>query len=223
MIIISFRELKPTKTNLIKLQKKLNFAVRGRKFLELKEDQLMSQIKNIYDEYQMEFNKFLNYYKKSFFMLNQTYKEMGKRDLILISNMSKIQHKPYINIKYAKNIGMILHQIDYNLDRENKLPAYSFENSSHFLDDLISLLEVFFENLIKLAEKEDSFLKFGNSFKQINRRLNGLKNIIIPNLMSDIKQIKEILEENDRENFIRLKKTKDLIQKNEIKRLEEVI
>jgi len=148
---------------------------------------------------------------------------MGKRDLILISNMSKIQHKPYINIKYAKNIGMILHQIDYNLDRENKLPAYSFENSSHFLDDLISLLEVFFENLIKLAEKEDSFLKFGNSFKQINRRLNGLKNIIIPNLMSDIKQIKEILEENDRENFIRLKKTKDLIQKNEIKRLEEVI
>ncbi|MGB5912982.1 MAG: V-type ATP synthase subunit D [Promethearchaeia archaeon] len=223
MIIISFRELKPTKTNLMKLQKKLNFAVRGRKFLEFKEDQLMSQIKNIYDEYRMEFNKFLNYYRKSFFILNQTYKEMGKRDLILISNMSKIQHKPSINIRRAKNIGMIVHQINYDLDRENKLPAYSFENSSHFLDDLISLLEVFFENLIRLAEKEDFFLKFVNSFKQINRRLNGLKNIIIPNLMTDIKQIKEILEENDRDNFVRLKKTKDLIQKNERRKLKEVI
>jgi vacuolar-type H+-ATPase subunit D/Vma8 len=35
--------------------------------------------------------------------------------------------------------------------------------------------------------------------------------MIIPKLNSNIKQIKEILEEIERENYIRLKKTKDLI------------
>ena len=53
------------------------------------------------------------------------------------------------------------------------------------------------------------------NFKKINRRLNGLKNIIIPELELNIKGIKGKLEEIERENFVRLKKTKDLINKEE--------
>ena len=49
------------------------------------------------------------------------------------------------------------------------------------------------------------------SFKKVNRRINGLKNMIIPRLTMNIKQIREILEEIERENYVRLKKTKDLI------------
>jgi len=58
-------------------------------------------------------------------------------------------------------------------------------------------------------------LKVALSFKKINRRINGLKNVIITRLGSNIKQIKEILEEIERENYVRLKKTKDLIIKQE--------
>ena len=53
------------------------------------------------------------------------------------------------------------------------------------------------------------------TIKQINRRINGLKNVITPRLESQIKQIKDILEEIERENYVRLKKTKDLIIKQE--------
>ncbi|MFX0057803.1 MAG: V-type ATP synthase subunit D [Candidatus Heimdallarchaeota archaeon] len=219
MRTISFRELKPTKTNLINLQKRLNFAVRGKKFLEFKQEQLMSQIKNRYYEYQSVFNKFMNLYKNSLINLNKIYKEMGKRDLVLISSISKIQYKPSINLKHTKRIGIPSSEISYDLDRKDKLPAYSFENSSHFLDDLTFILENFFESLIKLAEKEDLFIKFVHYFNRITRRINGLKNIIIPRLIADIKKIREILEENDRENFVRLKKTKDLIQKKEISKV----
>ena len=49
--------------------------------------------------------------------------------------------------------------------------------------------------------------------KKINRRIRGLKNVIIPELQLEIKKIKEILEENERENYVRLKNTKDLITK----------
>jgi H(+)-transporting ATP synthase subunit D len=173
----------------------------------------MFHIKKFYKDYKTHRRKFLNLYRKAMIKLNESYKETGKNNFILISQISKIQYKPSINIKYTKKIGIIVPQIDYELIQEKNLPAYSFEKTSHFLDDLIILFKVFFENLILLAEKEDMMLKFSYNFKKINRRINGLKNIIIPNLELDIKQIKEILEEIDRENFVRLKKTKDLIKK----------
>ena len=223
MSFISFREIKPTKTNLINLQKKLNFALRGEKFLQFKQEQLMTYIKERYNSYLKEFNQLKELYKECLFKLNQTYKEMGKRDLILISKISKIQYNPLINAKNVKVIGLNVYELEFNFSKESQLPAYSFENTSHFLDDLIVILGIFLEQLILTAQKEDECLKFAFSFKKINRRINGLKNIIIPNLGEEIKKIKEILEEIDRENFVRLKKTKDLIKRNEKEVLEDVL
>lgn len=148
--------------------------------------------------------------------LNQTYKEMGKNNLILISSLSKIQFKPFINVKYIKQIGNLIPSIDYELIREEVLPAYSFENTSHYLDDLIIMLIKFFERIVQLAEIEDIMLKHSFSFRKITRRINGLNNIIIPELNLEIKKIKDILEEIDRENFVRLKNTKDLIYKKKL-------
>ena len=223
MSFISFREIKPTKTNLINLQKKLNFAQRGEKFLEFKQEQLITYIKERYKSYLKEFNQLKDLYKKCLFKLNQTYKEMGKRDLILISKISKIQYNPSINVKNVKVIGLNVYELDFNLNKEGQLPAYSFENTSPFLDYLIKLLGIFLDQLILTAQKEDESLKFAFNFKKINRRINGLKNIIIPNLGEEIKNIKEVLEEIDRESFVRLKKTKDLIKRDEKEGLDDAI
>jgi vacuolar-type H+-ATPase subunit D/Vma8 len=145
--------------------------------------------------------------------LHKTYKEMGKRDFNLISQLSKLQYKPEIDVKYVKKIGSLIPLIEYKLIREELLPAYSFENSSPYLDDLIIFLEKFFEQLIIFIGLEDIMLKLSLSYKKINRRIRGLKNVVIPELQFEIKKIKEILEENERENYVRLKSTKDLITK----------
>jgi V/A-type H+-transporting ATPase subunit D len=143
----------------------------------------------------------------------RTYEEMGKNEVNLISKLSKIQYKPRININTKKKMGIVITQIDYELFQEEKLPAYTFENTSHYLDDLLLNLKDFFRKFIKFSEFEDLLLKLALSFKKINRRINGLKNIITPRLETQIKQIKDILEEIERENYVRLKKTKDLIIK----------
>jgi len=44
------------------------------------------------------------------------------------------------------------------------------------------------------------------------QRINALKNIIIPNLQGEIKTIKDILEEIEREEYVRLKLTKKIIR-----------
>jgi len=210
---LSFREIKPTKTNLISLEKKLGLAQKGATFLEFKREQLISQIKLKNQDYQNKLKEFLKIIKKSFIYMNEAYKEMGKRDVVLISNLSKIQYKPTIDVKFAKDIGISYQKIDYDLNRIGRLPAYSFENTSHFIDDLMPVLEKFFELMINFAEFEDLFFSLTFNLKKLNRRITGLKNQVIPSLSEDVKKIKGILEEMDRENFVRLKKTKDLIEK----------
>jgi V/A-type H+-transporting ATPase subunit D len=189
----------------------LNFAVKGEHFLEFKREQLIAQIKDFWSEYLQSKNKFIYLYRQALYKLYKSYKEMGKIQLNLISNLSKIQHTPIINVRYKKKIGLIVPEIIYELKRERELPAYSFENTSHYCDELITILRVLFEVMLQHAEREDLLLKVALSFKKINRRINGLKNLVIPNLESDIKQIKDILEETEREGFVRLKKVKNLI------------
>ena len=63
--------------------------------------------------------------------LNQTYKEMGKNHIDLISKISTIQYKPNVKIYHEKEGGTIISRINYELIQEEQLPAYSFENTSH--------------------------------------------------------------------------------------------
>jgi len=142
-------------------------------------------------------------------------KRWVRYEIFLISKLSRIQYKPNIEIQHIKKAGITIPQIRYELIQEEKLPAYTFENTSHYLDDLINILKIFFKNLIQFSEIEDLILKNAINFKKVNRRINGLKNMIIPSLKINIKQIKDILEEIERENYVRLKKTKDLIVKKE--------
>ena len=196
------------------LQKRLTFAVKGENFLKFKLEQIIFEIKKNWDNYLKQREIFLKLYKDTMIKLNQTYKEMGKREFNSISKLSKIQYNPKIAVNYIKKIGTLVPIIDYELIREELLPAYSFENTSHYLDDLIILLIKFFESLIIVAQSEDLLLKLSLTYKKINRRINGLKNVIIPELQIDIKKIKAVLEEIERENYVRLKNTKNLITKN---------
>ncbi|MBN1800416.1 MAG: V-type ATP synthase subunit D [Candidatus Lokiarchaeota archaeon] len=214
---MSFRETKPTKTNLINLKKKLQFALRGKNFLEFKRELLILQIKNNFENYKNLRKEFFSLFRETMLKLNQTYKEMGKNNLSLISQISTIQYKPRVSIGIIKEFGISLSKINYELIKEEKLPAYSFDTTSQYLDELIELLKKFFELIIFLAEKEDLMLNFAFDFKKIDRRINGLENIIIPELQTDVKKIKKILEELERESFVRLKKTKYLINKKKIK------
>jgi V/A-type H+-transporting ATPase subunit D len=197
------------------LKKRLSFADKGAKFLEFRREQLIFQVTNLWNDYINGRNEFLTRYKKSLTYLNKTYQEMGKNDLNLISKLSRIQYKPRIHIESIKKMGIIVSRVDYEIFEEEKLPAYTFESTSHYIEDLIKSLKELLESISKFSEIEDLILKVSISFKRINRRINGLKNVIVPKLKVDIKQIKEKLEEVERENYVRLKKTKDIIIKQQ--------
>jgi len=200
----------------MELQNKLKFAEKGKDFLEFRREQLIKIINEYWNEYQTQQKEFLSLFRSVMLLLNQTYKEMGKKNFKIISSISKIRFEPQLNLKYAKKAGIIIPYIYYELLQEKQLPAYSFETTSHYLDDLIILLKNLLEPLMRTAEIEDVLLKFALNFKKIDRRINALKNIIIPNLQLDIKNIRDVLEEVEREEYVRLKIIKDKISASKV-------
>ncbi len=193
------------------LQKRLAFAEKGYNFLEFRREKLIVELRKLWKKYNTLRKEFLSLFKKSLKLLYYTHEEMGIKELVLISKLSRIQYTPKIEIQYKKRAGLVIPKINYELIQEEKLPAYTFENTSHFLDDLILMLKDFFEKLIQFSEIEDLILKHAINFKKINRRINGLKKLIIPRLNFNIKKIRDTIEEIERENYIRLKKIKDII------------
>jgi V/A-type H+/Na+-transporting ATPase subunit D len=212
VIIISFRKIKPTKTNLMNLQDRLEFVKKGENFLDYKREQLIQRIRNIWTDYKQQRKNFYNSLKKSIRKLTQVYKDMGKTEFNLISKISEIQFKPEINISFIKKIGIIIPRIDYKLEQEEKLPPYSFENTSPHLEELVDKLKQLLRDIIVLAETEDVILKYATNFRKVDRRINGLKNIVRPNLKDTIKKVSNIIEEMQRESFIRLKAVKERLE-----------
>lgn len=200
----------------MKLKKKFKFASKGKQYLEFKQERLMREIKSLWPQYQKMRQKVLSLFKKSLLILNQTYKDMGKTEFEVISMISKIQYDPIIKLRFIKKIGGYITEIEYSSNNDIGLPPFSFSDTSQFLDDLHQLLKDLFVYIIELAELENKMVKYAFNFKKINRRINGLRNIIIPQLNNDIKKIEVMIEELERENFVRLKKTKDNIKKNKI-------
>jgi V-type H+-transporting ATPase subunit D len=65
------------------------------------------------------------------------------------------------------------------------------------------------ELLMKIASLQTQFFTLEEVIKVTNRRVNALKHVVIPSIEDTIEYIKRELDEQDREDFFRLKRVQD--------------
>ena len=73
--------------------------------------------------------------------------------------------------------------------------------------------------LVELASLQTAFVILDEVIKATNRRVNAIEFVIIPKLENTIKYILSELDEQDREEFFRLKKVQN--KKKEVRALED--
>jgi len=91
--------------------------------------------------------------------------------------------------------------------------GYGIIATSGRIDETAERYEAELDLLIELAETETAMRRLGSEIQMNRRRVNALEQILIPELKSQAKFIKNAIEEREREDLFRLKKVKSIIEK----------
>jgi V/A-type H+/Na+-transporting ATPase subunit D len=195
----------PTKGNLMQLETSSALASKGFELMDRKRSILISEMMSMIDDVRM-----LRLTMTSLF--TQAYRALQDANITLgiVSDIAKsIPIDDGISIKYRSIMGVeipkVTHDIEhvritYGLGATNTKFDYAYKT---FLE--LRLM------IVKLAEIDNAVYRLAHAIRKTKKRANALERVVIPTLKQDIKFIKEILEEKDRESFTRQKMIKKLL------------
>lgn len=198
----------PTKNNLIRVQGKIKLSKQGHQLLEKKKFILTIE-KNKYQDKKQELEaEMQTLLAQAYNKLKQASIDVGIDELIEISE--QVQEENSINIKYKSIMGVEIPSVIS--DEEEVKLQYGLYKTTISVDECILAFDEIKSKIIRLAEIENIISRLNKNIAKVQKRSNALKDIIIPKDEQIESEIKNILEEREREEFTRLK----VVKKNKI-------
>jgi V/A-type H+-transporting ATPase subunit D len=201
-------EIRPTRINLIKTKKTLKQSKSGLELLERKRDVLMRELRHFaYDAKKLreEVNEAL---ARAFQNLVESKVIMGSENVVNVALAFSL--KENFVLDHRSIMGVTVPIIKMQTDEDAK-PEYGFDDTSVLLDSAFNEFSNVLELIAQLAELEGAVFNIANDIQKTQKRVNALKHVFIPKYTEIVKRIELVLEEKDREEFIRLKTAKKLI------------
>ena len=201
-------EIRPTRINLIKTKKTLKQSKSGLELLERKRDVLMRELRHFaYDAKKLreEVNEAL---ARAFQNLVESKVIMGSENVVNVALAFSL--KENFVLDHRSIMGVTVPIIQMQTDEDAK-PEYGFDDTSVLLDSAFNEFSNVLEQIAQLAELEGAVYNIANDIQKTQKRVNALKHVFIPKYTEIVKRIELVLEEKDREEFIRLKTAKKLI------------
>jgi V/A-type H+-transporting ATPase subunit D len=209
-------QVRPTRMELMRMKAQIRLAEQGRDLLRQKMDALIQ-----------EFFKILSTVSESRDELEQVSRaadlalmiaEAVDDPVTLRSASFSTRRSITVDITGKNIMGVPVPVIEKKRVSKNMLErGYGIITTSARIDETAERYEVELDLLIKLAEIETAMRRLGSEIQMNRRRVNALEQILIPELKSQAKYIKNAIEEREREDLFRLKKVKSIIEKTKRK------
>jgi V/A-type H+-transporting ATPase subunit D len=204
---MALKDVKPTRSQLIELKKRIVLSKKGYKLLKMKRDGLI-----------MEFFKMLEDAKKIRASVGENYAkgqtavhiaEAVEGALPIRSAAQAVVKSPTITSSKKNVMGVVVPSIQGQQIRTPLLErGYGLIGTSPRIDEAATRYEALVETIIKAAEIETSMKKMLDEIEKTKRRVNALEFKVIPELEQARDFIRLRLEEMERESTFRLKKVK---------------
>jgi V/A-type H+-transporting ATPase subunit D len=94
--------------------------------------------------------------------------------------------------------------------------SYGFVETNASVDKAAKLIKNMLPGVCKAAEYENAIFSLAKELERTQKLINALEYVIIPQYQDAISFIKATLEEREREEFVRLKKVKVVLDKKKM-------
>ena len=205
---MALKDVKPTRSELIDLKRKIKLSERGYNILKMKRDGLI-----------LEFFKVLEDAKKSRGALVEGYdRAIG---VIAIANTVEgsirvkaaamaVKDNPQITLKEKNIMGVVVPDIESSsVIKSVTGRGYGILGSSAVIDETATAFEELVEAIIEAAEIETTMKRLLDEIESTKRRVNALEFKVIPELCEARDFIKMRLDEMERDEIVRSKKIRD--------------
>lgn len=204
---MALRDIKPTRSELIGLKRRIKLSERGYKILKMKRDGLI-----------IEFFKVLEVAKTTRSELNMNYAKAV--EMMAVANTVEgslgvkaaafsVQQVPMITLNSKNIMGVVVPQITSASVKKRMIDrGYGVLGTSSTIDDTATSFEDLVESIVKSAEIETTMKRLLEEIEKTKRRVNALEFKVIPEQKAARDFIKMRLDEMEREELFRLKKIK---------------
>jgi V/A-type H+-transporting ATPase subunit D len=194
---------------LIQTKKTLNLAESGREVLERKRDILLRELRNsIYDAERTR-EELLAALTKAYQSLREANMAKGSETIANVA-LGSNTHANYL-IDYKSIMGVTVPVVEFESNPDVK-PDYGFGSTNVNLDNAFKQFRVVLDLIADLARTEGATFQIANDVRRTQRRVNALNYVLIPRYRKTAKWIELVLEEKDREEFVRTKIIKRVIK-----------
>jgi V/A-type H+-transporting ATPase subunit D len=201
------QDVKPTRSELNELKKRIKLSESGHKLLKMKRDGLI-----------LEFFKILNEARNVRSELDAAYLNAAEKISLASAVNGMIEVKstaftakesPEIQLSGHNIMGVVVPKISSTGVRKSLLDrGYGIVGTNSHIDESADAYEDLVEKIITAAELETTMKRLLNEIEKTKRRVNALEFKVIPELIATMKYIRFTLEEMERETTSRLKKVK---------------
>ena len=203
------QDVKPTRSEELRLKESIELASNGHSILEQKRDGLIHEFMEVVGDAQDVNQELAELYSEARLKLLLT--EVYDGEASLKANALTTENGSEVKLESQNIMGVKVPEIEsIEVSRGLMEREYGLTDSSSRIDATADKYEDLLEKVVDAAETQTKIMRLLNEIEKTKRRVNALEHKIIPEMEAGLSKVSQLLEEREREETFRMKKIKEM-------------
>ena len=205
------KQVVATKIELIKIRRSMQISKMVHKILDDKREVLLKKIDEMIDEANKAREDIWNPLDDIYKSIFNSYLALGTS--VIQSLASSTPPSIAVDVHIKRIVDVKIPSLEVSTKNKSSDLTYGFSDTNSSLDQATKLIKDILPGICKAAEFENAIFSLAKELEKTQKLINALEYVIIPQYQNALTFIKSTLEEREREEFVRLKKVKAVIER----------
>ena len=203
-----------TKIELIKIRRSMQVAKMVHKILDDKREVLLKKIDEMIEEANKARGDIWSPLGEIYTAVYDAYMSLGTSTLESVSDSTPSIMEVDVNVRRIVDVKIPTLQVRTKEGGQDL--SYGFVETNASVDKASKLIKNMLPKVCKAAEYENAIFSLAKELERTQKLINALEFVIIPQYEGAVAFIRATLEEREREEFVRLKKVKVVLEKRKV-------